>query len=363
MITDLRRFSVFLCPATEDRRWAEEVIRELATRYDAPPFEPHVTIYGGRFVEEPELEAVRRALADAAAETRPITLRVTGLGATEEYFKTLFVAFAEEPHLQRLYEAVRTAAMHDSGYVLAPHLSLLYADLPLAAKKMAARTVRLDREEMRFDTVKIVVPDPVAGWQDTMRWETLFRTGLPPLRLIRGGRDELRFGTVSVAVAESSPFPVEAEIVEEDTWQVLGAEPEVTIPTEHPARIMSEVLSAQPVPTGSVVVREGVPLRLMAVVHDLNQQPSCRPEWVAAALGEAFRIAEERTIRSLSLPLLGVRHGRLPTADFIHLLAGAIRERVPCHLHRLWLIAPDEMRREAWRLLAEVEKPEDPPAT
>jgi putative hydrolase of the HAD superfamily len=180
MITDLRRFSVFLCPAAEDRRWAEEVIRELAARYDAPPFEPHVTVYGGRFVAESELEPVRRALTEMAAQTGPITLSITGLGTTEEYFKTLFVAFAEEPHLLRLHEAVRKAAVRDSGYALAPHLSLLYADMPLAAKNMAARAVRLDREEMRFDAVKLVVPDPVAGWRDTRRWQTLFRVGLHP---------------------------------------------------------------------------------------------------------------------------------------------------------------------------------------
>jgi hypothetical protein len=185
------------------------------------------------------------------------------------------------------------------------------------------------------------------------------------MRLIRGGRDELRFGTLRVAVAppESAPFPVAAEIVEEDTWQVLGAGPDVEFPTEQPLQILTEVLSAQPLPAGSVVVREVVPLRLMAVVYDLNQEPSCRPEWVAAAIGEAFRIAEERAIRSLSLPLLGVRHGRLSTADFIHIMTDTIRERMPCHLHRLWLIVPDEIRREAWRLLAEVEMPEDPPAT
>ncbi len=355
MTADHRRFSVFLVPAAEDRRWAEGVIRELAARYDAPPFEPHVTVYGGRFVEESELEPVHRALADAAAETGPITLRITGFGATAEYFKTLFVAFAEDPRLRRLYEVVREAAVQGSGYELVPHLSLLYADIPLAVKKMAARTVHLDREEMRFDSLKIVVPDPVAGWRDTMRWQTLFRVGLPALRLIRGGRDELRFGALGVTVAppESAPFPVDAEIVEEDTWQVLGAGPEVMVPVEHSTQIMTEVLSAQPVPLGSVVVREGVPLRLMAVAHDLNLEPSCRPEWVAAALGEAFRVAEARSVRSLALPLLGVRHGRLPAADFVHLLVRIMRERAPHHLRKLWLVVPEEARDEVRRLLEE----------
>lgn len=173
-----RRFSVFLVPAADDRRWAEGVIRELAGRYDVPGFEPHVTVYGGSYDTDAELEPVRRTLAEAAAGTGPITLRSTGLGVTEEYFRSLFVAFGAEPALSRIYELVKGAVAADSGYVLMPHLSLLYADMPLAAKEMAARTVSLDRQEMRFDELKIVAPDPVTGWSDARRWQTLFRVRL-----------------------------------------------------------------------------------------------------------------------------------------------------------------------------------------
>ena len=178
MTAEQRRFSVFLVPAAEDLRWAEGEIRELAARYDSPPFEPHVTVYGGPFADESELEPLCRALKDVAAEMGPITLHINGLGVTEEYFKTLFVSFGEEPLLRRLHEAVKGAVARDSGYELEPHLSLLYADIPLAAKEKASRTVLLDRGEMRFDGVKLVVPDPVTGWSDTRRWQTIVRVGL-----------------------------------------------------------------------------------------------------------------------------------------------------------------------------------------
>jgi len=172
-----RRFSVFLVPVFDDRRWAEGVIRELAARYGTCPFEPHVTVYGGSYAADGELEPLCRAVAEAATATDPITLRVTGLGVTGEYFKSLFVSFAEEPRLRRLHERVKGVA-RDSGYELVPHLSLLYADMPLTAKEMAARTVTLDRQEMRFEEVKIVAPDPATGWSDARRWQTLFRVEL-----------------------------------------------------------------------------------------------------------------------------------------------------------------------------------------
>jgi len=178
MTTGNRRFSVFLVPAADDYRWAEGVIREFAARYGTPAFEPHVTVYGGPFAVKTELGPLRRVLAEVVPAMAPVTLRVAGLGVTEEYFRSLFVSFGEEPSLRRLHEAVKQAVASDSGYELVPHLSLLYADIPLEVKEMAARTVLLDRGEMRFDGVKIVAPDPVTGWSDTMRWQTLLRLGL-----------------------------------------------------------------------------------------------------------------------------------------------------------------------------------------
>ena len=132
-----------------------------------------------------DLEPLQEVLAAAARQAVPITLQVTGLGVTEEYFRTLFVAFADDPALRRLYDAVKGALACDAGYRLEPHLSLLYAELPLAAKEMAARTIGLDRDRIRFDELQIVTPENLSdGWRDTKRWRILFRVrlGEKPMR-------------------------------------------------------------------------------------------------------------------------------------------------------------------------------------
>lgn len=165
-----------------------------------------------------------------------------------------------------------------------------------------------------------------------------------PLRLISGGRDDVRLGLLRVTVAPAAALPctVAAAVIEEDTWQVMSARPELATPAEHPVRLLTRLWAAEPQPAGSVVLREGTPLRLLAIVHDFGQEPSCRPQWVAAALAEILRIAEQRALSSLSLPLLGVRHGRLAAADFVELLKDAVRQDAPCRLRRIWLIAAEE---------------------
>ena len=147
---------------------------------------------------------------------------------------------------------------------------------------------------------------------------------------------------VRVALAPESepPFPVEALAVEDDTWQVLAADPDFRPSAEHPIRLMQALHAAQPVAAGSVVVRDGTPIRLHAIVHDLDLEPTWREEWISAALEEIFRISNDCGCRALGLPLLGTRHGRLSRDLSLRLLDRALARSANRSLRRLWLIAP-----------------------
>ncbi len=46
------------------------------------------------------------------------------------------------------------------------------------------------------------------------------------------------------------------------------------------------------------------PVKLLAVVHDLNQDPSWKEEWVVKALEGIFREIEQRKLQSLALRFL-----------------------------------------------------------
>jgi len=139
---------------------------------------------------------------------------------------------------------------------------------------------------------------------------------------------------------DAPPFEVDAVAAEEDTWLVLSADPVATEPEEGLEEILAAARQAQPEPPGSVVVLEGRPLRLLAVVHDLSREPTWREEWVASALAAILAECEARGIRSLALPPLGARHGSLAPPRFEELLAEALRAAPPLRLERLWLVVP-----------------------
>ena len=169
-------------------------------------------------------------------------------------------------------------------------------------------------------------------------------------------------GTTHVEVAPpGDTFAADAVVVEEDTWLILSAKPEVTIPHEHPVRLMTRLLDAHPLPPGTVFLRQGEPLTLVAVVHDFGVEPCCRPEWVATALTEILRICRERGLHSLQLPLLGVRHGRLTAATVLALLVHALREDSHGEPKLIRLTVPREEAREVRRGLVASSRPAPEP--
>jgi hypothetical protein len=174
------------------------------------------------------------------------------------------------------------------------------------------------------------------------------------LRLIQGSLQcQIRFGPIRIVAApqRSAPFQVDALAVEEDTWLVMSAEPKIGDLQEHPIRLMTDLLEAQPKSVGSIVVQGRNPIRFMAIVHDVNQDPTCREEWVQCALHEIFREAERRKLRALGLPLIGTLHGKLVTQDFAGLFSQALLEAPLQHLRRVWLIAPVPINAEIINML------------
>jgi hypothetical protein len=173
-------------------------------------------------------------------------------------------------------------------------------------------------------------------------------------RLIQGGlQSQTVFAFINVVAApeESPPFEVDAVAFEEDTWLVMSADPKIADPPEHPIRLMTGLIKARPEPVGSVLVRGKNPLRFLAIVHDVNQDPTWQEEWIESALKEIFKESEQRQLRAIGLPLLGTLHGRLKKRRFILLLSRVLQQTPFKHLKYLWLMVPTPQNSDIINLL------------
>ena len=163
--------------------------------------------------------------------------------------------------------------------------------------------------------------------------------GKQKLRLVQLAADgALTVGEFALTLAEQIPFAVQAEVREEDTFLVLSADSRLDAGRDHPLRVMTSAFTFEPVEPGTVLVRQGEPLELLAVIHDLDQRPSTCDEWVQRALSGVFEACERHRLAALALPLLGSVHRALSTRHAATLLGRALRDRPEASFpRRVWV--------------------------
>jgi 2'-5' RNA ligase len=162
-------FTLWLTPGEPHRTLLRSTISQLAARFDAVEFEPHVTVFCG-----PSTDAEARAVARRVArQFSPIELTAAWLDHTEQYTKTLFVQFQESSGLQRILETAAAHYSRPSDYVLNPHLSLIYKKLhDEDIQRKLCKTLdvpmgsyRFDRARMTETELPIEDPGPVRRWR------------------------------------------------------------------------------------------------------------------------------------------------------------------------------------------------------
>lgn len=160
----------WLIPAEPTQIFFQGVINDLARRYDAPVFEPHVTIHVGAN----RADAAESAISGAARACTLIKLKALEIGHSQEFIKTLFVQFALNRELRQLNEMIRNAAQNSSHYELKPHLSLLYKAMPSAARRELASSTNVPFPEVHFDALKAVrCVSPTKSRSDVDAWRAV----------------------------------------------------------------------------------------------------------------------------------------------------------------------------------------------
>jgi 2'-5' RNA ligase len=167
METGERIITYWLCPAEPAHNQLASLISELARRFDAPVFEPHVTIYSADAANENPEVALERVLKSRGQ----YALSIRGLDFSEEFTKTLFVQFAPDRELTQLSEDLRSASASPSDYELNPHLSLIYKEMDEETKRRLAASIALSLDEVVFDTVKAILsPAEIKSRKEVEAW-------------------------------------------------------------------------------------------------------------------------------------------------------------------------------------------------
>jgi len=168
---------------------------------------------------------------------------------------------------------------------------------------------------------------------------------VPRLQLISDdfGR-ALVFCGVHIAAAPEgrAPFPIAAVALEEDTNLLMSARAEIRAPGQTFGKLVEDMAAFEPAEPGSVVIQGKSPVRLLAIIHDIEQTPTWNEAWIGRAISGLLQETERRKLASLCLPVLGSLHGNMSTVRFAGLLRLALEQYPPKRLRRIWALVPEE---------------------
>jgi 2'-5' RNA ligase len=165
----------WLIPSEPALSFFQRTINDLAHQFDAPIFQPHVTIHVGA----DRADAAKNAIRDAARECKLIGLTPLGIVQSDEFTKTLFVQFAMSAELRKTNDIIRQAANDSSQYELKPHLSLLYKNLAAPTRRELAASINVPLFEVTFDAIKAVrCISPAESGADVKAWHVVAAASL-----------------------------------------------------------------------------------------------------------------------------------------------------------------------------------------
>jgi hypothetical protein len=168
----LPRVAIWLVPREPERKILQSLIAGLATRFSAPEFVPHVTVYSCQRSSPQKELAITAALA---ARCPPLTLRPLGLACSDRLTQAFFVRLASDETLQWLRNSLQKELPCSSAGDFAPHLSLLYHVLPLADRVKLAEETRFSFREIIFDQIwTVAIPGAITAAEHLSGWQTLF---------------------------------------------------------------------------------------------------------------------------------------------------------------------------------------------
>jgi 2'-5' RNA ligase len=165
----------WLIPAEPAWSYFHSLIKELARRFGAPIFEPHVTIY----VSDDTNENADAVLEKALKGRGGFRLAIRGVDFSDNFTKTVFAKFERDAELTRLSSDLRRASTAQNDYELSPHLSLIYKAMAPDTKRNLIASIRLPFTEIHFDSVKAVIsPAKIEARADVEAWRVAAQQSL-----------------------------------------------------------------------------------------------------------------------------------------------------------------------------------------
>lgn len=133
-------------------------------------------------------------------------------------------------------------------------------------------------------------------------------------------------GNTIIQFTETDPalLKVDAVVEEQDTNLLLGKSPVIMDTIESFPALVKKMEQQSREKVGSVLVKQSIPKRFIAIVYDVEHTPIGKEIWIEEALKNILAQCDKFKIKTLAMPLLGTSYGKLGEESIIQLLQDSL---------------------------------------
>ena len=133
-------FAIWFTFDKKDEQYLSEKIRDLGTEYKSQSFIPHITAYG---LVDIHLEVLDKIVSEIIKNEKKFEVVKTEISCSEDFWKTVFVEFAENDSFQRMNRKLTDNLESFSKYDFKPHASLIYKKMEKKSKIKLAESIAI----------------------------------------------------------------------------------------------------------------------------------------------------------------------------------------------------------------------------
>ncbi len=123
--------AIWLTFSKNDRNYLKKIIDEISYKYNAPKFEPHITVYG---LVDSEMSLIDNIAKEVILNCNSFVVRKSKILQSEELWKTVYIELKMNNQLELIHKNLKKHFEKISKYEFNPHISLIYKILPLEEK-------------------------------------------------------------------------------------------------------------------------------------------------------------------------------------------------------------------------------------
>ena len=137
--------AIWLTFSKNDRDYLKKIIDELSEKYQAPKFEPHITVYG---LVDSEMSLIESIAKEATLNCNSFLVKKSEILQSEELWKTVYVELKMNNQLELIHKNLKKHFEKVSKYEFNPHISLIYKILSIEEKIRIINKLNIKNEFM-----------------------------------------------------------------------------------------------------------------------------------------------------------------------------------------------------------------------